>query len=1682
MTRIKKVAFFGAIVALFSLAGGLFLDKPASAGTYNAAYSTCFENSEMIQQWGLGWPIGTRVFDTNGNGHIDGSFTSYGTEAYWVRDALRERLKDMIREYVAKEFGVSSSMVDIAGYGEVSASQLSGLKNSHLILGDTSTYSDCSNLLSPNGTGLVEGTNMDFGSAFTDNAAKILIVRTVDGTTIRQETGYAFKEGCLNLAHYDRKNNAWELKTGSWSQVTTGANPNDGNWKPITALGSNTHLFFTHSAGVQKKDEATELTKTESALTNASFTVAAEDLTTGLALSAYTYFPDFYNRCTGYSGNGWNWFGSGSWELAPVNGVSSKITSFSTSSPNIIHNHLTPTGGQSNYTCSFELKRSTLPESIRDHEFKFTSTITLYPKERIDFTNVNQPVTSSAVITSESVNPWKVSVMSYAKVNVTSGDHDITGCANNTYCAGKVGVGSPNLFGGGAISNQDGPPIIVSSTEESGCLTRDEGGNAIVDSGKCPHMTVNFQHKVKVEGSNTGEVGKKQLWFYAIENVFSGEAGSTGTCGGQPTGTRIPLQWQTVVLTAGSELDINSIGGVYAGGDGLCSGLTNDPNSSSNGTWRSRLYLCFAEDTGYLYGYDDNVWSAKVTEAKDTCAKAMSGNLAGNEEWNITKGGRNEVVAMSHAVVGYKPTPGPIEGKPGEVEIKTSKTQTCAVNESIPANKCDPVDGEQQPTTELDDDKYSWKATDINAKKKELTQLARPSDSILFTHNYLKLAQKLDKDTTWVSLKFHPTRCYSAEGFNTTAGMEPDDKDCVLDGSAPNPRLPMETKVTHAHTKADAEKGDEPADQPSGGQDKTYTVSDDCFVTGRGSLFGPATIGTNVNDPASDSLISYTSVSGKTPYSTTLSQLKNVTSCKGWLPDTGLRETESFRATVNNTDVGTKELYQRVTLYDRVAKKLQNLKSGEGGVAYKTNSGGDATSDPENLHTFYVKWKDHHYGSCSASGGEGCGYTCTGSWDFHGSQTTTGCCSCGGSKPAVIGDYDAWGSYVDWEHTWVEMVDHGPVSSNAQFSVPYNYEIAPQIDTVYFPDSRMVLGGSDLDYSTWFNVNEICNVEFDCEGGAFATLTRPTTQWKVTEFYIEEDVQSDPNVFSDTITTDSTVVAKKNNTGDTCNGSVYAYNSGIQNVIYPCRVVEDNGTGNSLNSTNSQAGHTGIQNCTSRSECGYAKHTAHIADAPTGTKFCVGLSIKDWWSGANDDTYGDPTKGWWLHLDPECVSISKIPTMQVWGGGLYVDGLTSGYLEAVTGRYAEKLNASSSFYSSWTSDPSTFSNDSDGWRAFGSWSEYDAIGSKRNNGNATLWLYGSAAAFGRGLEIAQPLDGGVSSTDGCDFSKLSIRNNPDDCHSPSNKNMGNSYAFRGLADRIKLRYTNRVQGDEWVTGPTAKVDTITEEGYTAKGNWTGGAIGHRDGEVTYYHYGGSANISETLNIGRVYNPETGGYENQGKTIIVEVNGKATITGNITYNSSELSSIYEIPQVIIFADDIDIAPSVTQIDAWLMVGLKGGSGTINTCANGIAEGTLIASNGGDVFTSQDNLKGDPSTPSSANGNQSEQCRNRLKINGPVQAKKLKLLRTWGAGMGLDCNYDYKDGIGYANSNQAEWPNGGRTGNCVNFGSTGTGSFPYDSATPAEVFNLRADAYLWSYRQVENYSQAFVTYSREVAPRY
>ncbi|MDR2063414.1 MAG: hypothetical protein LBQ02_01295 [Candidatus Nomurabacteria bacterium] len=1455
-----------------------------------------------------------------------------------------------------------------------------------------------------------------------------------------KETGYGVKADCNNIVRYTPKppvESGWEIKTGSWSQANSTRTQPDGSWNAETTVKeADKYIYFTHSAAVAKKNNEILYPNSDrwkDAKSNIKIDFSKLSFMHDGGSGNGTFNQPVPNTevvkmfgdtaaCGPHSTSNW-WAGEG-WSLE---GALPNMGSFTKTGT---HWGLGPGGGveSQNYLCEIELtsdRRAAI--NAFGKNIAITSTITIDPTISDKNSSLGagvvkgvggkpykgDPVTSSArVIINATAQKWSVNVMSYVKVDRNGGPSDtISGCNWGDYCAGKVGIGSDSVFNNASSRNPiDGPPTIISAKPD--CVNPD---GTLNDDSKCVDIDVNFKHTVTVSGDNTGsDKTKKQLWFYAISNENTQTDFSSNGCigsginGGSRFQQRTPaLSWHAIVLEKDKTYDIlasgtptaTSVGGAKA----LCANdIKND--KIKKGAWRSVLYLCFATSTAYEYKYGtESEISADAGAAKTACENSMTAHNVNDSAWTAANG-TDGVVVTSHAVAAYEPTPGapqtcdndPNTPLPDCSEIAISKTQTCAVNDGLGQHKCDP-EGTAPPAPGQPDE---FKALDPNAKKEAITQLARPGDDIKFVHNFDKAAQKLAKDTTWKTLPgFSPSKCHTSTTYSSKSGMDTADRNCT-----PNAGLltPFEVQVQRSHSEDEARKGESAYKATDAGPNKTYAVRDDCFYTGIGTMF-------SAPNAVNQGKISYHNI--KAPTGGLLNNLQGgaVGNQCNDMDGNGKLHEESAVAKVMNGDVGTKEIYQRATLFDRVAQKLQNLKIGEGKQPYQTNTGGSATSPGEDSeHKYDVKWEKHYTcSSCRSGCCSDCSGCCCSGRTVYGSPHGTNC----GSSGCYDGSADGFGTYTEWEHTWVDMVDAGPVSSNAQFHIPYNYQIVPRIDTSKFPAGRMLHGGSELDYQTWFNILAVGNAEF---GENYATLTRPGTHWEVTEFYIDENVTSDPNP------------GDRHDTSAPCSSYIHA-NHQIQNVNRNC-YTKASGTG-SLNTING-ANHTGSGDARN-GDTGHSVLTATINDAPPGTKFCVGVSVYDEYSfyGNNDSTYGDAVKGNWIHLKPECISISKIPTMQIWSGGLYAEN-------EVLGKYATKI-------------PAPFL---DAWKAFGSWSEYDAIGSSRFGTDATLRIFGSAAAFGRGLEVGGVTNQGI--INGCDFIKLNIKNKPSDCKNPSNSDMGKSQAFRGLAQRVTLRYTNRVQvpagkTGRWVTGDSTKIDSVA--GGAVQGqdydDWNASSsITPKSGEVTYYRASGNATITGT-NI------------DKGKTVIVEVDGTATIDGNITYTSAPLASIHDIPQVIIFAQNIDINPHVTQVDAWLMVGLKGGNGVVNTCNKaGINENTLIAVN--EVYTD---------------------CNYPLKINGPVQAKKLRLLRSYGAGMGLDCNYAYKDGIGYTNNAQAQWPNGGRTNNC---GSKwyGTGEFPYDSASPAEVFNLRADAYLWAYHQVENYSQAFVTYAREVAPRF
>lgn len=142
----------------------------------------------------------------------------------------------------------------------------------------------------------------------------------------------------------------------------------------------------------------------------------------------------------------------------------------------------------------------------------------------------------------------------------------------------------------------------------------------------------------------------------------------------------------------------------------------------------------------------------------------------------------------------------------------------------------------------------------------------------------------------------------------------------------------------------------------------------------------------------------------------------------------------------------------------------------------------------------------------------------------------------------------------------------------------------------------------------------------------------------------------------------------------------------------------------------------------------------------------------------------------------------------------------------------------------------------------------------------------------------------------------------------------------------------------------------------------------------------------------------------------------------------------LPQTIIFAKDVNIAGKVTQIDAWIIA-----TGTIRTCK-------------------EFELGTDPGTGTTSDGvgSNGSACANQLVFNGPVVAKDVDLRRTFGA------------------DSQAQQTTGLDTNGVLGYSTR---------ASSAEIFNLRADAYLWSYMQAARYNSSYgEVYSRELAPRY
>ena len=260
---------------------------------------------------------------------------------------------------------------------------------------------------------------------------------------------------------------------------------------------------------------------------------------------------------------------------------------------------------------------------------------------------------------------------------------------------------------------------------------------------------------------------------------------------------------------------------------------------------------------------------------------------------------------------------------------------------------------------------------------------------------------------------------------------------------------------------------------------------------------------------------------------------------------------------------------------------------------------------------------------------------------------------------------------------------------------------------------------------------------------------------------------------------------------------------------------------------------------------------------------------------------------------------------------------------------------------------------------YGSWSEYGIIA----NGNAE-------SASGAGLSSSFNGRSGVNPRD---YNKLTFANTP---------KFGNFSSTSSVPDNFTLPSVGGTRGN--ISG-NVDVNSLASGEYNA-------------GNVTL----------------------TGSKLSVGKSIVIKSSGVVRISGDLLY--TDTNDVRQLPQLIIYAKDIIIEPSVGEVNAWLITQKDG---YVSTCGVVISFGDWLS------------------------GVSESSCgKKQLKVNGPIKTGRLFLRRTYGGKHASSAKND---------------PN-------------------MHPGTPAEIINLRADTYIWAYNNYQNTGAISTMNVRELPPRY
>ena len=641
--------------------------------------------------------------------------------------------------------------------------------------------------------------------------------------------------------------------------------------------------------------------------------------------------------------------------------------------------------------------------------------------------------------------------------------------------------------------------------------------------------------------------------------------------------------------------------------------------------------------------------------------------------------------------------------------------------------------------------------------------------------------------------------------------------------------------------------------------------------------------------------------------------------------------------------------------------------------------------------------------------------------------TCDNCCDKYGN--CISGSYKDYNyPYKDGSFDFMYHTTHKNTSETktARVYVPYNFEtnVHSEIDA-----NDVIFQGSSVSSNfSWKIKKRSNNTTSDF---AYATVTPSNTKVQMVEFILTPDAEQ-------------AIKGKKDAKKDPC-----AYYTAEKRGAVLCNIIdEDNGN---QNPRGLYAGKT--------HEADY-RRLVPDNDEYVGYKYCVAVGI--WPSDSHDymgnelwQQYSTGEGGamdagqYWNISNASCRTIAKRPSFQVWNGSIYTQGtINTSVSQKMTGKSGgeERRN---NYHNGETT-------------IFGSWTDYAIVTDDESiNGISS----GAVLGYHNGKYNLSG-GGGIGATmisEYRDVSPMTISNS-------SSIGIGRVNASTSIntnLQRLNSRYRDKAK---------TYASDASEGAYGSQTTINTASTG-----TQYVYYNGSTNISSIGIRGAGSKPnqttrregsnliKTIGDGVNDNTLIIYVTGDLTIDQNIclgtgcsndptklrTYNTISTNASAKLPQIIIFANNVYVTQDVNRIDAWLIVP----NGTIDTCKGFNIGNNLAARDAKQRYTDYGN------------------CYKTLVVNGPIYANNIALKRTAGNNHGFapDDNIDVLD------------RSLGSTGECTTDRNGNINNrYPCDatkgSVAPAEIFNLRADTYIWAYNQAERYSEAVVTYTRELAPRY